>query len=71
MLPILVASNYSWTDAATLELTSRFVEESIRNEVWILHFEENGTEIKVHIEIKVYVEFMGINSRMLEGKIVN
>ncbi len=69
--PIQVASKYSWTDAATLELTSRFVEESIRNEVWIFRFEENGTEIKVHIEIQVFVEFKGINSRMLEGKIVN
>lgn len=70
-LPIKVASKYSWTDAATLELTSRFVEESIRSEVWILRFEENGAEIKVHLEIKVFIEFMGINSRMLEGKIVN
>jgi hypothetical protein len=50
--PIQVASKYSWTDTATLELTSRFVEESIRNEVWILRFEENGTGIKVHIEIR-------------------
>jgi CubicO group peptidase (beta-lactamase class C family) len=70
-LPIQVASKYSWTDAATLEIASRFVEESIRSEVWILRFEEMGTEIKVHVEIKTFVEFMGINSRMLEGKIVN
>jgi hypothetical protein len=47
------------------------VEESIRSETWILRFEENGEEIKVHIEVKVYVEFMGVNSRMLEGKIVD
>lgn len=70
-LPIQVASKYTWTDSATLELTSRFVEESIRSEVWILRFEENVTEIKVHIEIKNFVEFMGIQSRILEGKIVN
>lgn len=70
-LPIQVASKYTWTDANTLELTSRFVEESIRSEVWILRFEENGTAIKVHIEIKVFVEFMGIQSRKLEGKIIN
>jgi hypothetical protein len=69
--PIQVASKYTWTDPTTLELTSRFVEESIRSEVWILHFEENGMDIKVHIEIKVFVEFAGIQSRMLEGKIVN
>ncbi len=71
VLPVQVASKYSWTNASTLELTLRFVEESIRSEVWILRFEENGKEIKVHIEVKVYVEFMGINSRKLEGKIVN
>ena len=69
--PIQVASKYSWTDGNTFELTARFVEESIRSEVWILQFEEVGGEIKVHIEIKVFVEFMGINSRMLEGKIVD
>ena len=70
-LPIQVASKYSWANAVTLELTSRFVEESIRSEAWILSFEENGGEIKVHLEIKVFVEFMGIQSRKLEGKIVN
>jgi hypothetical protein len=71
VLPINVASKYFWTDGDTLQLTSKFVEESIRSEGWILRFEENEAEIKVHIEIQVYVEFMGINSRMLEGKIVN
>jgi hypothetical protein len=70
-LPIQVASKYTWTDAVTLELTSRFVEESIRSEGWILRFEENDSEVKVHIEVKVFVEFMGIQSRKLEGKIVN
>jgi len=70
-LPIKVASKYSWTNATTLELTSRFVEESIRSEVWILRFEEIGSEIKVHIEIQVFVEFAGVKSRVIEGKIVN
>lgn len=70
-LPIQVASRYSWTDGATLELTSRFVEESIRSEVWILRFEESGAEIKAHIEIRTFVEFAGINSRVVEGKVVN
>jgi Beta-lactamase len=70
-LPIQVASKYTWTAPTTLELTSRFVEESIRSEAWILHFEENGNEIKVHIETKIFVEFMGIQSRKLEGKIVD
>ena len=71
VLPIQVASKYSLTDTATIELTMRFVEESIRSEVWILRFEDSGKETKVHIEVKNYVEFMGINSRILEGKIVN
>ncbi len=68
--PIQVAVNYSWTSASTLELTARFVEENIRSENWILNFEETDQEIKVQIEIKMYVEFMGLTSRMLEGKIV-
>jgi Beta-lactamase class C and other penicillin binding proteins len=71
VLPIQVASIYTWTDAATLELTLKFVEDNIRSEIWVLRFEETGTEIKVHIEIKVFVEFVGIQSRMLEGKIAN
>lgn len=69
-LPVTVAAKYSWIDESTLELTIKFVEESIRSEVWILRFEENGPEIKVPIEIKVQVEFVGIKSRMLEGKLV-
>jgi CubicO group peptidase (beta-lactamase class C family) len=71
VLPIKVASKYSWTNTNTLELTARFVEESIRSEVWILRFEESGTEIKVHIEIQVFVEFAGVKSQIIEGKIVN
>jgi CubicO group peptidase (beta-lactamase class C family) len=66
-----VASTYSWTDAATLEITTRFVEESIRSESLILHFEEKGSQIGVHIEQKTFVEFRGITSRILEGKMVN
>lgn len=70
-LPIHVASKYSWTDETTLELTIKFVEESIRSEVWILRFEEDGTEIMVSIEMKVQIEFVGIKSRMFEGSVVN
>jgi CubicO group peptidase (beta-lactamase class C family) len=71
ILPIKVASKYSWIDPATLELTLRFVEENIRNEVWVFHFEEKGPEIMVRAEIKIFVEFRGMTSRMLEGRIVN
>jgi CubicO group peptidase (beta-lactamase class C family) len=66
-----IASSYAWTDPTTLEITSRFVEESIRSESLIFHFEEHGAQITVHIEQKTFVEFRGITSRMLEGKIAN
>lgn len=66
---IQLASRYTWTDPNTLEIRSRFVEESIRGETWILRFEEKGTELKVHVEMQNFVEFMGINARILEGKI--
>ena len=71
VFPNKVASKYTWTTATTIELTSRFVEESIRNEVWNIRFEKVGKEIKVHIEIKGFVEFMGIQTRKLEGKIMD
>jgi CubicO group peptidase (beta-lactamase class C family) len=70
-LPIQIASTYTWTDDSTLEITSRFVEESIRSESLILHFEEHDSKISVHIEQKMFVEFRGITSRMLVGKVVN
>jgi hypothetical protein len=66
-----VASKYTWTDANTLELTSRFVEESIRSESWILRFEGDGKETRVHIETRIFVELAGIQSRKLEGKMVD
>ncbi len=69
VLPINVASKYTWTDPSTLTFTSRFVEDNIRSESWMLHFDDAGAEIKVHIEIKTYVEFAGIKSRTLEGVI--
>lgn len=70
-LPAQVAATYSRTDANTVELTLRFVEESIRSEIWVLRFEESGKEVKANIEVRVFVEFMGVNSRMLEGRVVD
>ncbi len=64
-----VASAYTWTDASTLEVSMRFVEESIRSESFIFHFEEGSSGIKVHIEQKTFVEFRGVTSRMLEGRV--
>jgi hypothetical protein len=64
-LPVKVASRYTWTDNSTIEWTSKFVEESIGSEAWVFHFEENGNEIKVQVEIK------GNRPRKMEGKIAN
>lgn len=71
VLPIKVASIYTWKDANTLEFTFRFVEESIRSESWTIRFDEVGSQLKLHIETKVFIEFMGIKSRALEGRIVD
>ncbi|MBL0081477.1 MAG: hypothetical protein IPP37_03110 [Saprospiraceae bacterium] len=56
---IKVASIYDWYNESSLSISLRFVEESIREENLILRFEEVGSEIKVNIEHKNYVEFFG------------
>nr|HRD06817.1 hypothetical protein [Saprospiraceae bacterium] len=66
---IKVASMYDWYNDSSLTISLRFVEESIREENLILRFEEVGSEIKVNIEHKNYVEFLGVQSRVMEGKI--
>ena len=66
---IKVASIYDWDNDNGLTISLRFAEESIREENLILRFEEVGSEIKVNIEHKNYVEFLGVQSRRLEGKI--
>jgi len=72
VLPVKVASKFSWTDATTLELTTKFVEESIASEVWLFRFEENGSEIKVKIEIQgMRLGPAGAPPLTLEGRIVN
>jgi len=41
---IKVAASYSWTDTNTLELTARFIEESLGSETIVCKFSEvNGT----------------------------
>lgn len=71
-LLVKVASKFSWTDATTLELTTKFVEESIASEVWLFRFEENESEIKVNIEIKgMRMGPAGAPPLTLEGRIVN
>ena len=50
--PIKVATNYSWTDKNTLELTARFMEESLGSESIICKFSEVNGNISVSIESK-------------------
>lgn len=49
---IRVAASCCWTDDKTLEITARFVEESIGSESVILRFEEKAGIISVTIERK-------------------
>jgi CubicO group peptidase (beta-lactamase class C family) len=46
------AASYSWTDDNTLELTARFVEESIGSEVVFFKFAEKNGNLNVTIERK-------------------
>jgi CubicO group peptidase (beta-lactamase class C family) len=49
---IKVATEYSWTDNNTLEITSRFIEESLGSETVICRFREFNGNINVTIEQK-------------------
>ncbi|MCJ7447682.1 MAG: beta-lactamase family protein [Bacteroidales bacterium] len=49
---IKLAASYSWTDKNTLELTARFVEESLGSEGFICRFTEEGGAINVILERK-------------------
>lgn len=72
VLPIKFASVYSWTDDKTLELTTKFVEESIGTESWLIHFEESGTALNAVIEIKgMRPGPPGAPPLKLEGKVIN
>ncbi len=62
---IKVASLYTFSDPLTLTWSSKFIEESIGTETWTVRFEEDGTNIKAYLEIR------GLQSRKLEGKIIN
>jgi CubicO group peptidase (beta-lactamase class C family) len=63
--PIKVVANYSWLDANTLQLTTRFLEESIGKEVWTFHFQQNATDI----ELKITTD--GRQPKVLESKVAN
>jgi hypothetical protein len=54
-----MGARYSWNDKNTLELTARFVEESIGSETVICKFSEVNGNVSVSIEPKS-VGFMGM-----------
>jgi Beta-lactamase len=49
---IKVAASYSWTDKNTLELTARFIEESLGSETIVCKFSEFNGALNVSIEQK-------------------
>jgi CubicO group peptidase (beta-lactamase class C family) len=57
---IKVAASYSWTDKNTLELTARFIEESLGSETIVCKFSEVFGNINVSIEQKAGRTLMGI-----------
>jgi CubicO group peptidase (beta-lactamase class C family) len=57
---IKVAASYSWTDKNTLELTARFIEESLGSETIVCRFSEVFGNINLSIEQKAGRPLMGI-----------
>ena len=68
-----LGAEYVWTDENTLEITGRFVEESIFSETIVCKFNERNGDIGVTIETKVpamYRMFMG-EPVILRGSMVD
>jgi hypothetical protein len=57
---IKVAASYSWTDKNTLELTARFIEESLGSETIVCKFSEVSGNVNVSIEQKPGGLMMGM-----------
>jgi CubicO group peptidase (beta-lactamase class C family) len=57
---IKVAASYSWTDKNTLELTARFVEESLGSETIVCKFSDFAGTVNVSIEPKAGAPQMGM-----------
>jgi CubicO group peptidase (beta-lactamase class C family) len=57
---IRVASGYSWTNKNTLELTARFVEESLGSETVVCKFSEFNGNLNISIEQKPGGGMMGM-----------
>ena len=59
---IRVAASYSWTNKNTIELTARFVEESLGSETIVCKFSEFNGTVNVSIEQKPGGLMMGMPS---------
>jgi CubicO group peptidase (beta-lactamase class C family) len=57
---IKVGASYTWTDKNTLELTARFIEESLGSETIVCKFSEVNGTINVLIEQKGRMPMMGM-----------
>jgi hypothetical protein len=49
---IKLAAQYGWTDEKTLEITGRFVEETLGSETIVCKFSEQNNEVRITIEPK-------------------
>lgn len=49
---VKVGASYSWTDSNTLELTARYIEESLGPQTVVFRFSEMGGVVRVSIEPK-------------------
>jgi CubicO group peptidase (beta-lactamase class C family) len=56
---VKIATSYSWIDPSTLELTARYVEESLGSQVVDFKFSEMGGSVYVTIESKTPAFAMG------------
>lgn len=65
-----VASMYDWINDSSMNISFRFLEESIRQENLMLRFEEVGDTIQVNVELINHVEFVGKKSIEIKGKVL-
>jgi hypothetical protein len=59
-----VGATYSWTDTATLEITARFVEESLGSQTIVCKFSDINGSIGVTIGPKSAPSLMGPPGRV-------
>ncbi len=72
---IKVAAQYTWTDEKTLEITGRFVEETLGYETIVCKFSERDSEVRITIESKTPARSVrGLENQqpvVLRGAMVN